>query len=197
MEIVSGLVKAPRTLLVLAILVLGLGTLAAGCGDDEDSTTVTETVGTDGSDTGTVEPTTGTEGGSDSAVEGGGAQTLSTASGKLGPHYFQTPSENIGCFLSRHDVRCDIRERTWSPPPEPKSCKKIGLDYGQGIAVGKTHAEFVCAGDTSLGGPDTLEYGQNARRGVFRCHSGQKGITCSNATNGHGFFLSRESYRIF
>jgi hypothetical protein len=173
-------VKAQRPIVLLAaLLALGVPLAAAGCGGDNE-TTVTETVGAQTS----TQP------------DGGEAASDSTTA-KRGPNYFQTPSQNIGCYISRHDARCDIRERSWSPPPEPDRCRKIGLDYGQGIVVGATRAEFICAGDTSLGGPATLPYGSDARRGSFRCHSGQKGVTCSNAANGHGFFLSRQSYRIF
>jgi hypothetical protein len=117
--------------------------------------------------------------------------------GNHGPHYFETPSHNIGCYLSRHDARCDIRQRDWSPPPEPKSCIKFGVDYGQGLVVGPNHAEFVCAGDTVLGGPGLLGYGHSARRGSIFCVSRSAGITCRNADNGHGFFLARARYRIF
>jgi hypothetical protein len=114
-----------------------------------------------------------------------------------GPHYFQTPSHNIGCYVSAHDARCDIRERSWSPPPEPKSCIKIGLDYGQGIVVGPDRAEFICAGDTVLGGPVTLPYRRSAQRGTLLCVSRVAGVTCRNTANGHGFFLSRAGYRLF
>ena len=63
--------------------------------------------------------------------------------------------------------------------------------------MGTDRAEFVCAGDTALGAPTILPYGASSRRGDFRCHSGRKGVTCSNAENGHGFFLSRQSFRVF
>ena len=173
-----------------AALVVAIAVPLAGCGGDDDTTTVTETVQTNAEPQGAQKPQDGGSGGM--APPGAGAAKL-----KLGPRHFQTPSGNIGCFVSRRDARCDIREREWEPTPEPKSCKKIGLDYGQGIAVGRDHAEFVCAGDTVLGGPDTLAYGQNSRRGLFRCHSGPRGVTCTNAENGHGFFISRQSFRIF
>ena len=35
---------------------------------------------------------------------------------------FQSPSGNIGCFIGKSGVRCDIRTRDWSPPPKPASC---------------------------------------------------------------------------
>jgi hypothetical protein len=165
-----------------------LGMLLAGCGGD-DTTTVTETQPS--AQTGSAPATSGPQ---------ATVTTLKAAAvpaANHGPHYFETPTHNIGCYLSRHDARCDIRERSWSPPPEPNSCKKIGLDYGQGIVVGPHRAEFVCAGDTSFGGPGLLSYGRSARRGPIGCLSTRAGIICRNDENKHGFFLSRQRYRIF
>jgi hypothetical protein len=111
-----------------------------------------------------------------------------------GPNHFQSPSGNIGCYLDAKHARCDIRKRDWKPTPSPQPCE---LDYGQGIVLDATHAEFVCAGDTALGGPKTLGYGETAQRGPFVCDSEEDGITCSHTGNGHGFFLSREKFRLF
>ena len=169
--------------------VLGVAVLA-GCGDDEDSETVTETV--------TTEQTVSTD-----SVETEETETEDTTPTvdaddvpvTSGPRYFQTPSGNIGCYVSARAARCDIRERNWDPPQADEPCE---LDYGQGIALSASgKADFVCAGDTALGGPATLDYGAVSRRGSLRCRSGMKGITCSDAASGHGFYLSRESYRIF
>ena len=165
----------PRLACAAVLLALGV----AGCAGD--ATTVTETQSqTAGNSTATT-----------------GATQLSVPAGNQGPHYFETPSHNIGCYISAHDGRCDIRERDWSPPPEPKSCSKYGVDYGQGLVVGQNRAEFVCAGDTTLGGPGLLGYGHSARRGPIFCISRTAGIVCRNAASGHGFFLSRARYRIF
>jgi hypothetical protein len=151
-------------------LLLGAAALLAGCGDDEETTvTVQETVEA----TEVAEP---------------------PAEGTQGPRYFQTPSGNIGCYIDSKHARCDIREREWKPTPPPQPCE---LDYGQGIVVSADHAEFICAGDTSLGGPKTLGYGETAQRGAFVCDSEEDGVTCSHTDNGHGFFISRESFRIF
>jgi hypothetical protein len=117
--------------------------------------------------------------------------------GNHGPHYFETPSHNIGCYVSAHDARCDIRKRSWTPPPEPQACIKFGLDYGQGLVVGPHRAEVVCAGDTTLGGPVVLGYGHSTQRGSIVCASASTGVTCTNGANGHGFFLSRATYRLF
>ena len=191
-------------------LVICLAALAlAGCGGGGNETvpnTDVTTVGVPRTDatttTSSFAPTT-----TDAATTTGVAtQSTATteqalaqaaAAGNHGPRYFETPSHNIGCYVDRHSARCDIRERSWSPPPEPKSCIKIGLDFGQGLVVGPHRAEFVCAGDTSLGGKAVLAYGQSTRRGSLVCLSEQRGMTCRNNDNGHGFFLSRERYRIF
>jgi hypothetical protein len=109
---------------------------------------------------------------------------------------FRSPSGNIGCFIGKHFVRCDIRERTWSPPPKPRSCE---LDFGQGVAVGtRDHkASWVCAGDTALNAGRALPYGESIRRGDLRCQSRRSGMRCRNVRTQHGFALSRASARLF
>ena len=108
---------------------------------------------------------------------------------------FQSPSGNIGCAITKGGVRCDIRERSWQPPPKPPSCE---LDYGQGVTVGRRgEARFVCAGDTALGVGPPLAYGETIRRGRFRCRSRLAGMRCVNRRNRHGFFLSQARVRRF
>jgi hypothetical protein len=161
----------PRFACAAVLLVLG----AAGCGGGDDATT------------------TATQG----AIKGQTQRLLAVPEGNHGPHYFETPSHNIGCYLDSKSVRCDIREREWSPPPKPQYCIKAGVDWGQGVAVGAHRASVVCAGDTTLGGTGLLGYGHSARRGPIFCVSRPAGITCRNADTGHGFFLSRARYRLF
>lgn len=113
--------------------------------------------------------------------------------------FFRTPSANIGCVLAGGVARCDIKERDWSPPPEPASCRKFDLDYGQGLNVGNVGmAEFVCAGDTALNptGP-VVPYGTDSQVGRFTCASREDGVTCTNTATSHGFFIARDRYRIF
>jgi len=173
----------------LAFLTALLALAIAGCGGDTKTVTETQTA------------TTAQSGPAITATTAGGATVtvnrLSVPVGNTGPHYFETPSHNIGCFLDRHSARCDIRERSWSPPPKPQYCIKAGVDWGQGVAVGAHRASIVCAGDTTLGGPGLLGYGHAARRGPIYCVSRTVGITCINANTKHGFFLSRTSYRLF
>lgn len=108
---------------------------------------------------------------------------------------FTSPSGNVGCYITATDVRCDISERDWTPPPRPADCE---FDYGQGIAMSPGgNAVFVCAGDTALGGGDPLPYGESISAGVLRCDSAESGITCRDTESGHGFGLSRERYEMF
>ena len=124
------------------------------------------------------------------------AIALSAAAAEAGAAgFFQSPSGNIGCAISRHDVRCDIREHDWTAPPKPSWCE---LDWGSGVAVGHHgRAEIVCAGDTTLGVGRHLAYGDAIERGRFRCVSRMTGMRCRNRRNDHGFVLSRERLRRF
>jgi hypothetical protein len=118
---------------------------------------------------------------------------LAPAVAQAGP--FQSPSGNIGCYISRDGARCDIREKSWTAPPKPKNCE---LDWGSGAAVGeKGRAGIVCAGDTTLSQGHRLAYGKSVSKGSFRCVSRMSGMRCVNRKSGHGFVLSRESYKLF
>lgn len=111
---------------------------------------------------------------------------------------FRTPSGNIGCIgesaRAGNSVRCDIRNRSWSPPPRPRSCD---VDWGQGLSLNRIgRARFVCAGDTALNTGRKLAYGASRRIGAIVCVSRTSGLTCTNAA-GHGFTLSRQRARRF
>jgi hypothetical protein len=109
--------------------------------------------------------------------------------------FFETPSHNIGCVISKSGARCDIREHAWKPPPKPKSCH---VDWGFGLTVGRRgFAEWVCAGDTVFGGKRVLAYRDSITRGRFTCTSRRNGVRCVNERNGHGFKLARRFARWF
>jgi hypothetical protein len=169
----------------LACAALLLGLVLAGCGSDTKTVTQTQT-----------QAGTQTQGASASGPPTASAAATVPA-GNHGPHYFETPSHNIGCYLDSKSVRCDIREHDWTAPPKPQYCIKAGVDWGGGVSVATHRASIVCAGDTTLGGPGLLGYGHSARRGPIYCISRTAGITCRNADTDHGFFLSRASYRLF
>jgi len=91
-------------------------------------------------------------------------------------------------------VRCDIRERDWSPPPKPSDCPTA---WGQGIqlSVGQP-ADFVCAGDTALTTGNPLAYGDKMVAGSIECTSSPAGITCWDFVYGGEFSIAREAYHL-
>ncbi len=108
---------------------------------------------------------------------------------------FVTPSGNVSCMVAADLARCDIIDRDWSPPPRPADCE---FDYGQGIAIAPSEpAYFVCAGDTTFGVDEVLQYGDSMTAGAMRCESAESGVTCRDVESGHGFAMSREAYRLF
>ena len=115
---------------------------------------------------------------------------------------FRTPTGNIGCVFSagldgaeKPTVRCDIRSRLRPEPKAPNSCP---LDYGDSIQASRLgRAILVCHGDTAIDpGSHVLQYGHTFRRDGLSCTSRFDGLTCSNRS-GHGFFMSRQSWRVF
>ncbi|MBA2462832.1 MAG: hypothetical protein H0V45_13890 [Actinobacteria bacterium] len=113
--------------------------------------------------------------------------------------YFETPSRNIACaWLSGFggSLRCEIASLLRPLPPRPVSCD---VDWGYGISMGRTgRARVLCAGDTvrRTGPVRILAYGSTWRAGGFRCVSARIGLRCTNSSE-HGFFLSRERWRVF
>jgi hypothetical protein len=173
----------PNHLLLGSLLALLALMALAGCGDD-DSTTVTEGTTATGGDA--------TSGG-ESAGEDGAPPAADTEITELTG--FSSPSGNIGCLIDRAEVRCDIAEREWEPPPAPAGC---GLDYGQGIALtAGGRANFVCAGDTALDpSAEPLSYGSSIAAGLLRCEIERSGVSCRDIETGRGFVLSRAGYEL-
>ncbi len=116
--------------------------------------------------------------------------------------YFVTPSRNIICAWnadfdrpSRTYLRCDIGSRLDPRPRRPKSCD---LDWAYGLSMSNVgRASPICAGDSVFHGwKPVLAYGATWTKRGFTCRSRSVGLTCRN-TKGHGFFLSRERWRVF
>ncbi len=153
---------------------------------------MTETVG--GGTTTEPEPGPTTGGG----AEGGGGEAGGggAKAGAGGLESFRSPSGNIGCYIGPEGARCDIADRDWTAP-RPDGCPSQ-VDYGQGLEVSDSGAGVVCAGDTALDpGARTLPYGGEIRAGDFTCHSREDGVECLDDGDGRGFFISKQSYRVF
>ena len=118
---------------------------------------------------------------------------------------FKTPSRNIVCGWSvapdgSASMECGIKSGL-KPPPKPIQCdagdpndKRVSLR-----ATGRA-TPVLCAGDPGPLLPQieakasVLAYGSSTRVGAITCTSATTGLTCRNR-DGHGFFLSRASWR--
>ena len=131
---------------------------------------------------------------------------------------FVTPAGQIVCLLAADGVRCDYfaEDRAWQAP-RPGNCD---IDWGSSLHVDRT-AGTSCVGDSIVakaasgsgfeswreaGDPTVpwngmtlaaLPYGSTLVVDTFRCDSATGGVTCQNESTGHGFFMSRDSIRIF
>jgi hypothetical protein len=134
------------------------------------------------------------------------APSIGTGAFKYG--YIKTPSGNIQCDYgyggtARAYLRCGVESGL--KPPEPRPAGGCGTDSGyEGNRVylpSSGRAETApCAGDAGpFGNPSAarvIAYGTTWSGGGFRCSSAFAGLTCRNR-GGHGFFLSRDSWRLF
>jgi hypothetical protein len=122
------------------------------------------------------------------------AVLVPSASAKV--KFFQSPSGNIGCVVGGGLARCDILEHTWPTPPKPEGCP---VDYGNGVIVLGGHpGEYTCAGDSVFSpSAPVLGYGEKITKNRFTCTSKTSGMRCANRNSGHGFFLSRQTVRLF
>jgi hypothetical protein len=121
---------------------------------------------------------------------------------------FKTPSSNIVCdyFIhigsraSESNLGCVIKSGLRPAPPR-RPCQDGGY-AGDRVFLGVTGPVRVpsCAGDpgayVNVDTARVLGYGKTWSGGGIRCTSAVAGLTCRNK-EGHGFFLSRESWRRF
>ncbi len=109
---------------------------------------------------------------------------------------FRMPSKNIHCqyrSASPAGLRCDIFTKL-RPPPSGR-CNEGVWSAVTMTRRGKAHP--ICISDTVYNPKaPVLAYGRTWRVGGFTCTSRQTGLTCRNL-RGHGFFLSRGSWRVY
>src|SRR3954452_15497664 len=94
--------------------------------------------------------------------------------------HFRTPSKRIACLMLKTSVRCDTF-------------------FLNDVAFRLTAhgAKRIHVTDTvALVHEPTLAYGTSAKLGPFTCTSQTTGLTCKNR-QGHGFFVSVQSQRVF
>jgi hypothetical protein len=186
-----------RTLSICVLLLAAFSAAAAGCGSDNNSSTGTTASArtTTSTATGTGTVTAPAEAGSGTGAAAASAATPASLKRQFGMIEFLSPSHNLGCALSKQYARCDASKWTWKLPPQPHSCE---FDWGGSVNVsGKDPGQLGCVSDSTLGATQVLAYGTYAQLGKLRCTSQSTGVSCLNRSTGHGFFISRETYRVF
>lgn len=115
---------------------------------------------------------------------------------QAGDTTFASPSGDITCRMGAGWVTCDEAQMSWAlSRADLASCGQSAL---AGLALpsdGK--ATFDCRTDVLVPDPQrVLAYGQSITLGDITCASATTGVTCTNNRTGHGFFVSRQSYRM-
>ena len=109
---------------------------------------------------------------------------------------FHSPSGKLGCGMywdskDGSSARCDVQGADYTTP---LTVDCVNLDQGDSLVLGEKVAS-TCHGDTVLRAGAVLPYGHSRRVGDIRCTMARTGVTCRNVVTGHGFRMSRGSYR--
>jgi hypothetical protein len=125
-------------------------------------------------------------------------------------YQFLTPSGNIGCHMDIHDegwayAWCRLQDEAWVAPQDgacavgnvPGSIGRpspwLQLSQGKPACLGAVTSQLFFSGPYA---PPTLAYGQTHTAGTITCGSEPSGVTCTDASTGHFFRVSRESYEL-
>jgi hypothetical protein len=111
---------------------------------------------------------------------------------------FQSPSGNITCALFSYggddSVECEVAEHDWVAPPQEPGCH---LNWGSRILLNQpAGALFACYGQERPAPERTLGYGSTWSVGAITCDSETAGMTCTDSSTGHYFFVSRQTWRL-
>jgi hypothetical protein len=116
------------------------------------------------------------------------------------PPAFQTPSGNIMCWIDENMAECRIVDYTYSVAQLPPDCGSPGWPNGFYLHEGAA-AELECypAPPGTYHGVRsdvTLDYGQKKSAGAMTCAVDTSGVRCTDASSGHFFLVSRDSYEL-
>jgi hypothetical protein len=121
-----------------------------------------------------------------------GAEPTEPGGEPLSGRGFVMPSRNIACLYAGGTLRCDLLSGLNPEPQQP-----CDFDWGGTQLDANGSAKPSCISDTIAGEVTAvLAYGQKWQGHGISCLSDESGLRCENGA-GHGFFLSRESWRVF
>jgi hypothetical protein len=117
---------------------------------------------------------------------------------------FQSPSGDISCNLvnapptdkfgfGKNFVQCDIVNQSWAPPRPPPPGR---ADATTTLVLMRGQWPIVGYGPGTLAASDPASYDQPVSAGAITCSSEQSAMRCTDASTGHFFRVSRESYEL-
>jgi hypothetical protein len=118
---------------------------------------------------------------------------------------FQSPSGNISCNLvnypptdklgfGKNFVQCDIANHSWVPPQPPPQGR---TDATSTFLLIRGQLPIVGYSPGTVGdGAPTLDSAQAQSAGAIACRSEQSAMKCTDASTGHFFRVSQESYEL-
>lgn len=129
---------------------------------------------------------------------------------------FQSPSGDIMCVMQRNHDRddpasygkgegtCQVQHPTYAMPPRqyvggdgrPSTC--WSAEWGSQISLPEgVPPHLDCIGDVVALPPlPTLDVGQSKSLGAITCTSEPSAVTCTDASSGRFFRVSRDSYQL-
>ena len=120
----------------------------------------------------------------DSALAGAGASAPAppprATKKALSYEKFTSPSKNIRCLMQTDLVSCVTLE----------PLRGAELPAGEGARAVIQQVPFLEEGPA-------VPYGQQVKRGAFKCTSQETGMRCTDTTTGLGFVISKERVELF
>jgi hypothetical protein len=117
---------------------------------------------------------------------------------------FQSPSGDISCnlvnypptdthSLGKNFVQCDIVNQSWVPPRPPPQGR---ADATAAVVLVRGQLPIVGYSPGTLAASDPVNYDQPLSAGAITCSPEQSAMRCTDASTGHFFRVSRESYEL-
>ena len=117
---------------------------------------------------------------------------------------FQSPSGDISCNLvnypptdklglGKNFVQCDIVNQNWVPPRPPPQGHD---DATSTVVLMRGQLPIVGYSPGTLAASDPESSDQPVSTGAITCNSEQSAMRCTDASTGHFFRVSRESYEL-
>lgn len=115
---------------------------------------------------------------------------------QLGQRAFTITGTNIGCQVGPTGVRCGIKNRDWTAPVQPRSCKTT---WGFTIALAKRGLpEFACGGRSPINpAAKVIPAGWDDKVGDYICEVRSFGVNCFNSKSRSGFLFGRTGYTLY